>query len=83
MQSDPEGKKAQEFERKMEEFERGNSRKKKTQVFIKTMRAGRIVSNEKRMMSEESLTGPEKLEQSAYNYLDHSFPEENYLGRAF
>lgn len=80
MQSDPKGQKAKEFERQMEQFENQNPNKKKTQVFIKTMRSGRIVSNEKRMMGHESLSGPEKLSQNAYDYRQHSFPEENYLG---
>ena len=85
VQSDPNGKKAKEFERKMEEFERNNPQKRKTQVFIKTMKGGRIVSNEKRLMTDGELFGAEKLEEQAYNYLNHSFPQENYLGnfRAF
>jgi len=79
MQSDPEGQKAKEFERQMEQFESQNPNKKKTQVFIKTMRSGRIISNEKRLMGNDTLSGPEKLLQNAYDYLQHSFPEENYL----
>jgi len=65
----------------MAEFERKNPNKRKTQVFIKTMKGGRIISNEKRLLGQDSLTGYEKLTEQAYNYLLHTFPEENYLGK--
>lgn len=67
----------------MAEFERQNPNKRKTQVFIKTMKGGRIISNEQRLVCKDSLFGPEKLTVQAYNYLLHSFPEENYLGKSF
>jgi len=61
----------------MEELERKNPNKRKTQVFIKTMNRGRIVSNEKRTLGSGS--DADGLRHNAYNYLQHSFPEENYL----
>jgi alpha-beta hydrolase superfamily lysophospholipase len=79
LQSDPEGKKAREFEKKMEEMEKANKNKRRTQVFIKTMRRGRIVSNEKVTTGGGSVFNREELQQNAYNYLLHKFPEENFI----
>ena len=63
----------------MEEFERQNPNKRKTQVFIKTMRRGNVVSKEKRTMGGRQPQDENRFEENFYNYLQHSFPEENYL----
>jgi hypothetical protein len=44
--SDPNSKRAQEYYSKLEEIERKNPNKKKTQIIIKTMKRGRTVSKE-------------------------------------
>jgi hypothetical protein len=81
IEANPNSNKAKEFENKMEEFERQNPNKRKTQVFIKTMKSGRTVSNDKRTTGKSDLFGHDKLSEQAYNYLAHQFPEENYLGK--
>jgi hypothetical protein len=42
--SDPNSKRAQDYYQKLEDIERKNPNKKKTQIIIKTMKRGRTVS---------------------------------------
>ena len=42
MQTNPDGEKARDFEKQMEEFEKNNPNKTKTQVLIRTVKQGRL-----------------------------------------
>ncbi len=44
--SDPDSKRAQDYYKKLEEMERKNPNKKKSQIIIKTMKRGRTVKQE-------------------------------------
>ena len=53
--SDPNSKRAQEYYSKLEEIERKNPNRKKTQIIIKTMKRGRTISKE--TYQDESFIG--------------------------
>ena len=47
MQTNPDSKRAQKFAQLIEEEERKNPRKRKSQIFIKTMRKGKQLTEER------------------------------------
>lgn len=79
IQSNPDSKEAREFEKYIQDLERQNPSKRQTQMLVVKMKKGSVISNEKRTLSKGGMHERENLEASAYNYLTHQFPEENFL----
>ena len=79
--SDPTSKRAQEYYSKLEEIERKNPQKKKSQIIIKTMKKGRVVSQAN--FSDSSYIGKQlteedrEFERKRIDYSLVTFPEMN------
>lgn len=78
--SDPSSKKAQDFYKKLDEIERQNPKKKKSQIIIKTMKKGRTISKEQldsfslgQRLSEEE----EEFKRKFIDWKSIQFPQVN------
>lgn len=79
--SDPDSKRAQDYYKRLEEMERNNPNKKKSQIIIKTMKRGRTVKQETFQDGSfigKQITEEERIFQRKYiDYKAVQFPEIN------
>lgn len=79
--SDPESKRAKEYYQRLEDLEKKNPNKKKTQIIIKTMKRGKTVSqqvlNDPKFIGQKLSEDEREFQRKYFDYKDYDFPEKN------
>mmetsp|Transcript_4850 Transcript_4850/g.5741 ORF Transcript_4850/g.5741 Transcript_4850/m.5741 type:complete len:283 (-) Transcript_4850:494-1342(-) len=80
----PETEEEKEFEKQILEYEKQNPNKTRTRMTVVNMKSGSFKSKEDRIVGRAKLqVSPQDLKnvisRPIYNYLQHKFPEENFL----